>query len=117
MAAQGAVKRAIVVGGSIAGMSAARALSDYFEEVVLVDRDTFPTEVGPRAGIPQARHAHALLGRGRDELDALFPGFSAAMAAGGALQFDPGVGFAMRRKPGWQHVGPNGGEALWSSRD
>jgi 2-polyprenyl-6-methoxyphenol hydroxylase-like FAD-dependent oxidoreductase len=47
----------------------------------------------------------------------MFPGFSAAMAAGGALQFDAGTGFAMRRAPGWQHVGPNGFDTLWSSRN
>jgi heterodisulfide reductase subunit A-like polyferredoxin len=31
--------RAIVMGGSIAGLAAARVLSDHFREVVLVERD------------------------------------------------------------------------------
>jgi flavin-dependent dehydrogenase len=112
-----AVTRAIVVGGSIAGMCAARALCDHYDEVVLVDRDVFPGEVAMRSGIPQSRHAHALLGRGQDELERFFPGFTAAMTAGGALRFDAGSGLAMRRSLGWQAVGPNGFEALWASRD
>jgi 2-polyprenyl-6-methoxyphenol hydroxylase-like FAD-dependent oxidoreductase len=111
------MSRAVVVGGSIAGMCAARVLSDVFDEVVILDRDEYPDEAAARSGVPQSRHAHALLGRGQDELEKLFPGFVAAMRAGGALMFDAGVGFAMRRAPGWQHVGPNGIETLWSSRD
>jgi flavin-dependent dehydrogenase len=111
------VTRAIVVGGSIAGMCAARVLCDHYDEVVLIDRDAFPSEVAMRSGIPQSRHAHALLGRGQDELERLFPGFVAAMTAGGALLFDPGSGLAMRRSLGWQDVGPNGFHTLWASRD
>ena len=111
------MSRAIVVGGSIAGMCAARVLCDHYDEVVLIDRDVFPSEVAMRAGIPQSRHAHALLGRGQDELERLFPGFVTAMTAGGALLFDPGSGLAMRRSLGWQDVGPNGFNTLWASRD
>jgi 2-polyprenyl-6-methoxyphenol hydroxylase-like FAD-dependent oxidoreductase len=111
------MSRAIVVGGSIAGMCAARVLCDHFKEVVLVDRDVFPSEVATRSGIPQSRHAHALLGRGQDELERLFPGFVAAMTAGGALLFDPGSELAMRRSLGWQDVGPHGFDTLWASRD
>lgn len=109
--------RAVVVGGSLAGMCAARVLCDFYDEVVLVDRDVFPAGVAPRAGVPQAKHAHALLGRGQQELERLFPGFVAAMTAGGALSFDPGKELAMRRSLGWQAVGPNGFDALWASRD
>jgi flavin-dependent dehydrogenase len=111
------VTRAVVVGGSIAGMCAARVLCDFYDEVMLVDRDVFPTEAGMRSGIPQSRHAHALLARGQSELERLFPGFVAAMTAAGAQLFDPGVGLAMRRAPGWQDVGPGGIDTLWASRD
>ena len=41
-------KRAIVVGAGLAGLSAARALSDYFDEVLIVDRDELPDEITPR---------------------------------------------------------------------
>ena len=109
--------RAIVIGGSIAGMCAARVLCDFFDEVVLLDRDRYPAEPAGRAGVPQSRHAHALLARGQQELATLFPGFVDAMVGAGALMFDAGTGFAMRRKYGWQAVGDNGIQTLWSSRD
>jgi len=36
-------KRAIVIGGSMGGLLASRVLADHFDEVTIVDRDTFPT--------------------------------------------------------------------------
>jgi 2-polyprenyl-6-methoxyphenol hydroxylase-like FAD-dependent oxidoreductase len=111
------MKRAVVIGGSLAGMSAAKVLSSAFDEVVVLDRDHFPTEVSARSGVPQSKHAHALLERGENELEKLFPGFASQMEAGGALRFDAGVGLATLRAPGWQDVGPNGHDSLWSSRD
>ncbi len=109
--------RAVVIGGSIAGMSAARALSDAFHEVVIIDRDHFPPSVEHRSGVPQSRHAHVLLDRGKLELEALFPGFTSEMRAGGAEVFDPGVSLALLRAPHWQDVGPVGVELIWASRN
>ena len=37
-------KRAVVVGAGIAGLSAAGALADYFEHVVVLERDSLPLE-------------------------------------------------------------------------
>ncbi|WP_437688204.1 FAD-dependent oxidoreductase [Sorangium sp. So ce176] len=111
------MSRAIVIGGSIAGMCSARVLCDFFDEVVILDRDQFPAEIAPRPGVPQSRHTHVLLTRGEQELEALFPGFTAAMMAAGALRFDVGTGMAVRRVFGWQTVGPTGRELLWASRD
>ena len=71
------MSRAVVIGGSVAGMCAARVLCDFYDEVVLLDRDHYPAQVGHRAGVPQSRHAHALLVRGQRELEQLFPGFVA----------------------------------------
>jgi 2-polyprenyl-6-methoxyphenol hydroxylase-like FAD-dependent oxidoreductase len=111
------MSRAVVIGGSIAGMCSARVLCDHYDEVVLLDRDRYPSRPGPRGGVPQSRHAHALLARGQRDLEAMFPGFVEQMRAAGALMFDPGVGLAMRWIPGWQELGPNGFDALWSSRE
>jgi 2-polyprenyl-6-methoxyphenol hydroxylase-like FAD-dependent oxidoreductase len=76
--------RAVVIGASIAGLLAARVLADYFAEVVLVERDTLPTEASPRKGVPQSSHVHVLLVRGAQVLDRLFPGFIAELTAAGA---------------------------------
>ena len=43
---------ALVVGGSMAGMLAARVLSDHFERVTIVERDRFPEQPAPRKGVP-----------------------------------------------------------------
>ncbi|WP_228775025.1 polyprenyl diphosphate synthase [Streptomyces sp. NRRL B-1677] len=81
--------RAVVIGGSMAGLLAARALTDTHEEVLVVDRDTLPTTPVHRVGVPQARHAHWLLARGLEVLESFFPGLSAELAAMGATLADP----------------------------
>jgi len=110
------MQRAIVIGGSLAGMCVARVLSEHFDDVLIVERDAIPEGPEFRAGVPQGRHAHVLLTRGQRELDAFFPGFSAALREAGAPYFDAGEYIATRRQPGWQTVGPAGAKVLWCSR-
>ena len=43
-------RRAVVVGGSIGGMMAARVLADHYDEVILVERDHMPPGVEHRPG-------------------------------------------------------------------
>jgi len=111
------MSRAIVIGGSIAGLCSARVLSDFFDEVIVLDRDQFPVEVTGRSGVPQGRHVHALLRRGLKELEGLFPGFTDALLAAGAVAMDNGSDLALMRNWGWQHVGPLGSTSLCASRD
>jgi 2-polyprenyl-6-methoxyphenol hydroxylase-like FAD-dependent oxidoreductase len=80
---------AVVIGASIAGLLAARALSEVFPRVTVFDRDVLPDGPDTRRGTPQSRQAHALLARGADALDQLFPGFVAEMIASGAVAGDP----------------------------
>ncbi|MFC3746913.1 FAD-dependent oxidoreductase [Paenibacillus sp. GCM10012306] len=67
--------KAIVIGSGIAGLMAARVLSDYYEEVLIVERDEFPTEPVSRQGVPQSFHPHRVLPRGRMILERYFPGY------------------------------------------
>jgi flavin-dependent dehydrogenase len=60
--------RAVVLGASLAGLLAARVLSDHFGEVLLLERDELPASAMPRKGTPQAVHPHGLLARGREVL-------------------------------------------------
>jgi 2-polyprenyl-6-methoxyphenol hydroxylase-like FAD-dependent oxidoreductase len=83
-------KRAIVTGAGMGGLIAARVLADFFDEVIIVDRDHLADEKNPRPGIPQGRHPHGLLGGGTQALEALFPGFTIDLAAAGAVQVDSG---------------------------
>lgn len=77
--------KAVIMGGSMAGLFAARVLSDLYEEVVIVDRDEFPEEPVNRAGTPQANHPHRLLQRGKVLLEELFPGYNDDLLRNGAF--------------------------------
>lgn len=79
---------AIVIGGSVAGLLAARALSDYFARVTVVDRDRFPEGPSQRKGVPHGRHLHILLARGGRILDSLLPGFRRELGELGAPTYD-----------------------------
>lgn len=79
---------AVVVGGSMAGLLAARVLSEHFERVTLIERDRLPEGVGNRKGVPQASHAHALLPRGYMIMARLFPGLSEELVSDGAIASD-----------------------------
>src|SRR5205809_2867781 len=81
-------QHAIVIGGSMAGLLAARVLSDCYQKVTLVERDTFPAPGEPRRGVPQGRHTHGLLASGRQVLDELFPGISDELIGAGAVTGD-----------------------------
>lgn len=83
-------EHAIVIGGSMGGLVAARTLSERFRRVTVIDRDTLPDEPRDRRGVPQGCHAHALLISGRMKLEELFPGLTDQLIAGGAVPFDPG---------------------------
>lgn len=81
-------KRAVVIGASMAGLLAARALADTFTHVTVIDRDTLPDKPENRRGVPQGKHLHGLLARGLTILDDLFPGFEEEMVSAGAIQAD-----------------------------
>jgi 2-polyprenyl-6-methoxyphenol hydroxylase-like FAD-dependent oxidoreductase len=83
-------QRAVVVGAGMGGLSAARVLADYFDEVIILDRDELPDDAAPRPGVPQGKHPHALLGGGLKALENLFPGFGHELMQAGAEPMNPG---------------------------
>ncbi|OKI37672.1 FAD-binding monooxygenase [Saccharothrix sp. CB00851] len=59
----------------MAGLLTARALAEFYGEVVVVDRDDLSGVSGtPRNSVRQGGHAHALLARGLRILEELYPG-------------------------------------------
>ena len=112
MQAQRLGEQALVIGGSMAGLLAARILSDHYEHVTIFERDELPATAEPRKGVPQGRHAHALLGGGRLALEELFPGLTQRLLDTGAPQgsgrFFSNGGFFCRI--------PDGPKALFVSR-
>ena len=81
--------RALVLGGSVAGLMAARVLADHADEVLVIEPDDAEVGAGPRPGVPQGSQVHALLAAGQLQLDRWFPGFTAQAEAGGALPSTP----------------------------
>lgn len=84
-------KQAVVVGAGMSGLTAAGALAHRFDHVVVLERETLPTEPTYRAGTPQARHVHALLLSGQRALSELFPGFEQKLARAGAVPLRAGL--------------------------
>jgi 2-polyprenyl-6-methoxyphenol hydroxylase-like FAD-dependent oxidoreductase len=80
--------RAVVLGAGIGGLLAARVLSEFYASVLVVDRDQLTGVTGPRRGVPHGRHAHALLARGQQIFEDLFPGLHETMAGDGVLTGD-----------------------------
>jgi 2-polyprenyl-6-methoxyphenol hydroxylase-like FAD-dependent oxidoreductase len=107
---------AIVIGGSMAGLCAARVLSRFYDRVTIIDRDSYPAGAHERPGVPQSRHVHALLMRGRLELENLFPGFEKRMLQQGAIEINFGLDFAALRADGWSARAPNKLTTLFASR-
>jgi 2-polyprenyl-6-methoxyphenol hydroxylase-like FAD-dependent oxidoreductase len=74
---------ALVIGASVAGMCAARVLSDHYDKVTVFERDDLPAGPANRSAVPQGRHVHLLMARGASEFEGLFPGLLDDMVAAG----------------------------------
>jgi len=86
--------RAVVCGASMAGLLAARVLSDFYDSVTIVERDVLPDTVTQRRGVPQGRHLHQLLRSGSVAIEEFFPGvFDELLAAGANVIDDPSLGY------------------------
>jgi 2-polyprenyl-6-methoxyphenol hydroxylase-like FAD-dependent oxidoreductase len=77
--------KAIVIGASMAGLLAARVLADYFDKVILLERDTFPEPGLNRKGVPQGKHTHVLLEKGRQIMERYLPGLTEDLMRKGAV--------------------------------
>jgi 2-polyprenyl-6-methoxyphenol hydroxylase-like FAD-dependent oxidoreductase len=83
-------ERAVVLGASMGGLLAARVLADFYRTVTVIERDELRDEPVNRRGVPQGRHVHALLPRGAQILEELFPGFLDELVAAGVPVWDDG---------------------------
>ncbi len=94
-------KKAVVLGGSIAGMCAAGAVAPYFDEVVVLERDVIADNMEHRRGVPQSKHPHFLLNSGRRAMDTLFPGYEDDLIDAGGMHLMPSVSAAHCEGAGW----------------
>jgi len=79
---------AIVIGGSLAGMLAARVLLDHYNEVSILESDCYPGGPTSRSGVPQSKHVHVLMLRGANILEELFSGIRASLVGSDAQLVD-----------------------------
>jgi 2-polyprenyl-6-methoxyphenol hydroxylase-like FAD-dependent oxidoreductase len=107
---------ALVIGGSLAGMCAARVLSDFVGKVTVIERDAYPSAPEFRPGVPQARHVHNLLARGLREFESFFPGFEGRMRERGAVSVESGWDTATLWPHGWAKRTHSGLMQLYASR-
>lgn len=108
--------RAVVVGASMAGLSAARILADAYEEVTVIERDPLPDEPVARKGVPQAQHFHALLDGARVTFEDLFLGFGKDLLKAGALMQDTSREVKFYLEGGFLAHGPSRRPAYTATR-
>lgn len=109
-------REAVVMGGSLAGLLAARVLSDQFDRVTLIERDRINDAPESRKGQPHTRHIHGLLASGYGVLRDLFPGLAEELCAGGAIEADMAEGVRFYAAGGYTLRNPTGLRAMFVSR-
>ena len=82
---------AVVIGGSLAGLMAARVLADHFDRVTILERDRIDGRPAVHKSIPHGHHLHALLLGGQQVMSALYPGFIDSLDQLGAIRFRVGI--------------------------
>jgi 2-polyprenyl-6-methoxyphenol hydroxylase-like FAD-dependent oxidoreductase len=108
--------RAVVLGGSMAGLCAAGAVAPFVDEVVVLERDLLPVDAEHRRGVPQSKHPHFLLNSGRRAIEKLFPGYEDALIAAGALHLNASMYTAHCEPGGWLPRKAGSMTMLYSSR-
>ncbi len=110
-------EHAVVVGASMGGLLAARALSEGYDRVTIVERDVLGGAASePRRGVPQGRHPHGLLSRGREVLEEFFPGLTDELVGLGVPTSDLQSGFRWINGGRLMCQAPSGLIALGASR-
>lgn len=94
-------KHAIVIGSGMAGLLAARVLTNHFDQVTIVERDRFLEKPAPRSGVPQSHQLHLLLAQGLQILEQLFPGLSDELTLYGVPKIDCIADFRWLLPNGW----------------
>lgn len=112
-----ATRSAVVLGGSLAGLLAARALTGFAHRVTVVERDTLPEGPEPRRGLPQARHAHLLWSGGLRAVEELVPGATAQLRAAGAHRLAVTTDMVALSPQGWYRRWPESHHLLLCGRD
>ncbi|PYE95146.1 FAD-dependent monooxygenase [Bacillus sp. 196mf] len=77
--------KAIVIGGSMAGKFAAKALSIFFKEVIILEVGEKWDGKASRKRVPQSNHPHVLLKGGEKAIEELFPTITNELIEAGSI--------------------------------
>src|ERR1700730_2509406 len=88
-------ERAIVTGGSMAGLMTARVLADHFEQVTVLERDHIEDDPAIHKSIPQGNHLHALLLGGQQVMSPAFTGLADRLGKLGSVRLRAGLDLAI----------------------
>ncbi|CAM5616306.1 FAD-dependent oxidoreductase [Streptomyces xanthochromogenes] len=110
-------RRAVVIGGGLAGMLAAAALSGSVDEVTVIEQDVLPSGPEPRRNLPQARHAHILWSGGAEAMERLLPGVMKAWLAAGARRVPLTSQMVALSSQGWYRRWPDSHYLIACGRD
>ncbi|ATB26938.1 FAD-dependent oxidoreductase [Melittangium boletus DSM 14713] len=109
-------RHAVVLGGSIGGCLAAEVLSSEFDRVTLIEKGDFSDDVSDRRGVPQEKHVHLLLLRGKQVMEEIFPGLLKEMEQAGADIADQGHDVKCFHYGQWKNRFRTGVSAHYCSR-
>lgn len=107
---------AVVIGGSIAGIAAAKVCSETFERVIVLEKDDPHRRREGRPGAAQGWHLHHLLTAGQIELERFFPGIVDDMVREGAFKVDMAAQYRIRLGGSWKKPGTSDIEIVCAGR-
>jgi flavin-dependent dehydrogenase len=110
-------RHAVVIGGSVGGLMAARTLATHFQRVTLLERDVFPGATTLRKGIGQGAHVHVLLLGGLKAMESLFPGLRAELLDEGAVPIEVDRELDWLTPAGWAPSNASGVVMVTFSRE
>ncbi|WP_419992788.1 NAD(P)/FAD-dependent oxidoreductase [Streptomyces boninensis] len=108
---------AVVIGSSLAGLTAARALANSMDRVTVIERDRLPRGARWRRGVAQSRHAHNLMAAGHEGLEILFPGISRELITAGMVRVRMPEDMLLLGPQGWMPRFDTGLSMMTGTRD
>lgn len=107
---------AVVIGGSIGGIAAAKVLTESFDNVIVLEKDAPHSRREGRPGAAQGWHLHHLLTAGQIELERIFPGIVEDMVTEGAFKVDMAAQYRIRLGGEWKKPGTSDIEIVCAGR-
>jgi NAD(P)H-flavin reductase/2-polyprenyl-6-methoxyphenol hydroxylase-like FAD-dependent oxidoreductase len=107
---------AVVIGGSIVGMSTAKVLLQKFDRVIVLEKDSGHHRMEGRPGVAQGWHLHHLLIAGQRMLETVFPGIIDDMVRAGAFKVDMAEQYRLYMAGAWKKVCKSGIEIVCAGR-